>query len=68
MPRRIHLNTGTIENAIARIDQLNALRNKKKYLEMAQPSINSYTGLTKTRTNYKATQRIRERIVSDWWK
>lgn len=66
-PNRVCLNSGTIETALMRVDEMNGWEDKEARIESFIASVNSYTGLTKNRTNHKATIAIKERTSPEWW-
>lgn len=66
-PGRVHLNSKTVKTALHQVEALNQVTDKKNNIDRFLASVNSYTGLTKNRTNFKATQEIRERIAEAWW-
>ena len=51
-----------------RVGEMNELKDKEAHIQSFIASVNSYTGLTKNRTNHKATTAIKERISPGWWK
>ena len=66
-PGRVHLNDKTVKMAFHQVDCLDGIPGKKKHIDTFLSSVNAYTGLTKNRTNFKATQEIRRRISEEWW-
>ena len=66
-PGRVHLNDKTVKTALHQVEALNQVTDKKNNIDRFLASVNSYTGLTKNRTNFKATQEIRKRIAEAWW-
>lgn len=68
MPFRIHLNRATTSRALAKVESLNDVRDKRQHCETLMASVNSYTGLMKNRTEWKNTQAVKERIAPDWLK
>ena len=65
-PNRIHLNDKTYKQALLRIEELNKLPNKGAHIECLLSSINSYTGLTKLRTDYKRTLALWNAVDDSW--
>ena len=66
-PNRVHLNDSTANRAVYQTKSLNGIRDKGHNLHKLVDSVNSYTGLTKNRNNYKTTQKIKGAIGQDWW-
>lgn len=66
-PGRVHLNDKTVKMAYHQVAVMNNIVDKKSNIDKFLASVNSYTGITKSRTSYKATQEIRRRICEKWW-
>lgn len=68
-PWTIILNDATWARCLTRIDEYNQLTTPEKYRELDRfiATVNSYTGLLKSRTSYRRICELKERISSDWW-
>ena len=66
-PGRVHLNDKTVKMAFHQVEVMNRIVDKKNNIDKFLASVNSYTGITKSRTSFKATQEIRRRICEKWW-
>jgi len=65
-PNRIHLNDKTYNQALLRIDELNQVRVKESAIDDLISSVNSYTGLTKNRTDYGRTRGLWNSVGIPW--
>lgn len=66
-PFRIILNDETYGRAMERLEELNAMRNKRVLIDKFQSTINSYTGLLKTRTSRKRINKLHAHIDEGWY-
>ncbi len=68
-PNTIILNDATYYRAMERIHAYNNLPVHEKFrmLDRFISTINSYTGLLKTRTSYHRLCKLRDAIGADWW-
>jgi len=67
-PYRIHLNNKTYDRAVESIESMNAIKDKYSNIDHFLASFNSYSGLLKSRTDYKRLQCLKDMIHPDWWK
>ena len=65
---RVYIQNRTIRNAARRISYFNVCRNKRASLDNFLDTINSYFGLLKNRTEFRAIQRLHDSINPGWWK
>ena len=68
-PWSIILNDATYARAITRIHEYNAIPASEKYFHVDRfiSTINSYTGLLKTRASFRRVCQLRDAIADDWW-
>ena len=66
-PNRIHLNAKTIARCKGKIMQMNATKNKERWLEHFVASMNSYFGLLKNRTDYYKIIQLLRMVDLEWW-
>jgi len=66
-PYRIHLNNNTYGRALERVHEFNAAGDKLEVLDKFVASINSYTGLLKSRTDFNRIGALHEAIGPEWW-
>ena len=52
---------------MTRVDELNAAKDKPSLVDQFLSSLNSYTGLLKTRTEHKRLQTVRDAVSDDWY-
>lgn len=65
---RVYIQNRTIRNAARRISYFNVCRNKRASLDNFLDTVNSYFGLLKNRTEFRAIQRLHDSINPGWWK
>ena len=67
-PNRLHLNNDCYGRAIERINELNKIKNKERYVDNFVASVNSYTGMLKNRTDYQRMVSLIKMIDNEWWR
>lgn len=69
-PWSIILNDCTWARCLKRIDEYNTMSRKEKFYNLDRfiSTVNSYTGLLKNRTSYHRINKLRETIVTLWWR
>lgn len=66
-PYRIHLNNKSFIRAVERIMELNGSKDRYADIDRFVSSMNSYTGLLKTRTDHRRTLMLRDMVSPEWW-
>lgn len=66
-PNRLHLNNKTYERGLQRVEELNKIKDKERYVDTFICSINSYTGMLKNRTDYQRMIKLIQCVDSSWW-
>ena len=52
---------------MARVRELNRIRDKERAIDAFLSSMNSYFGLLKQRTDYRRLTKLRDAIAPEWW-
>ena len=65
---RVYIQNRTIRNATRRIHHLNKTPNKRAHLDNFIDTVNSYFGLLKNRSEFRAIQRLHDTVNASWWK
>lgn len=66
-PYRLHLNNKTYGRAVLRINEMNALTDKWRYVDKLLSSFNSYSGLLKSRTDFSRLERLHQMLSPEWY-
>ena len=67
-PMRLHTNQKIYNKAKFRIQQLNRVPNKYASIDKFMQSVNSYTGMLKTKSDFNKVCILKRKIANGWWR